>query len=65
MYYNNVFVMFFVWCPLFLSGVFAMAINISVQHNGGFLPGIILLTQCYYHPGTRLNTMKRFCICNL
>ena len=23
--------------------------NISVQHNGGFLPGIILLTQCYYH----------------
>ena len=20
----------------------------SVQHNGGFLPGIILLTQCYY-----------------
>ena len=22
-----------------------MAINVSVQHNGGFLPGIILLTQ--------------------
>ena len=25
-----------------------MAINnVSVQHNDGFLPGIILLTQCY------------------
>ena len=25
-----------------------MVINISVQHNGGFLPDIILLTQgCY------------------
>ena len=23
---------------------------------------IILLTQCYYHRGTRLNAMKRFCI---
>ena len=47
-----------VWCP-------CMAINVSVQHNGGFLPGIILLTQCYYHRGTRLNAMKRFCICSL
>ena len=38
----------------------------SVQHNDGFLPGnIILLTQCYYHRGTRLNAMKRFCICSL
>ena len=26
-----------------------MVINISVQHNGGFLPDIILLTQGYYH----------------
>ena len=43
-----------------------MAINVSsVQHDGGFLPGIILLTQCYYHRGTRLNAMKRFCICSL
>ena len=25
-----------------------MAINVSVQYNGGLLPGIILLTQCYY-----------------
>ena len=39
----------------------ALAINVgSVQHNDGFLPGIILLTQCYYHRGTRLNAMKRF-----
>ena len=26
-----------------------MAINVGVQYNGGFLPDIILLTQCYYH----------------
>ena len=32
-----------------------MAINVSVQYNGGLLPDIILLTQCYYHRGTRLN----------
>ena len=39
-----------------------MAINVSVQYNDGFLPGIVLLNQCYYHRGTRLNAMKRFCI---
>ena len=39
-----------------------MAINVSVQHNGGFLPDIILLVLCYYHHrGTRLNAMKSFC----
>ena len=27
-----------------------MAINVSVQHNGGFLLGVILLTQWYYVP---------------
>ena len=53
---NNGFVFVFVCVPA------CMAINISVQHNGGFLPGIILLTQCYYHRGTRLYAMKRFCI---
>ena len=42
-----------------------MAINVSVQYNGGLLPGIILLPQCYYHRGTRLNAIKRFCICSL
>ena len=34
-----------------------MAINISVQYNGGLLPDIILLTQGYYPRGTRLNAM--------
>ena len=33
-----------------------MAINVSVQYNGGLLPGIILLTLCCYHRGT--NTFK-------
>ena len=32
-----------------------MAINIiSVQHNGGLLPDIMLLTRGCYHRGTRL-----------
>ena len=31
-----------------------MAINVNVQYNGGLLPDIILLTQGYYHRGTRL-----------
>ena len=34
-----------------------MVINISVQYNAELLPDIILLTQCYYQWGTRLNTM--------
>ena len=34
-----------------------MAINISEQYNGGLLTDIILLTQGYYHRGTRLNNM--------
>ena len=37
-----------------------MAICVSLQYNGGFLPEVMLLTQCYYHRGTRLNAMKRF-----
>ena len=37
------------WCP-------CMAINGSVQHNGGFLPGIILLTQDYYRQENTQNT---------
>ena len=37
----------------------------NVQHNGGFLPGIIMWAQCYCHRGTRLNAMKRFCFCSL
>ena len=40
--------------------------NVCVQYNGGFLPGIMLLAQCYYHHRrTRLNSMERFCICSL
>ena len=43
-----------------------MAINISsVQYDGRLLPDIILLTQGYYHRGTRLNTMKRPCLYSL
>ena len=42
-----------------------MVINISVQHNGGFLPDIILLNQGYLHRGTRLNAMKKLCIYSL
>ena len=51
---SGLFLLFF-WCPY-------MASNVSVQYNGGLLPDIILLTQCYYHRGTRLNVIKRFCI---
>ena len=39
-----------------------MAINIiSVQYDGGLLPVIILLTQGYYHWGTRLNASFFIC----
>ena len=50
-------------CLWFVSNVFwrpCMAINVNVQYNGGFLPDIILWTQCYLHRGTCLNAMKRF-----
>ena len=59
MFDDVLFCSLFFWCP-------SMAINVSVQYNGGLLPDIILLTQGYYHRGTRLNAMKRlFCICSL
>ena len=54
---SGVLFMFF-WCT-------CMAINVSVQYNGGLLLDIILLAQCYFHRGTRLNAMKRFCIYSL
>ena len=59
--------MYYMASVLFLMSVWfpCMAINVSVQYNGGLLPDIILLIQCYYHRGTRLNAMKRFCICSL
>ena len=49
---SGLFLLFF-WCP-------CMAINVNLQYNGGLLPDIILLTQCYFHPEARLNAMKRF-----
>ena len=39
--------------------------NVSVQYNGGLLPDIVLLTQCYYHRGTRLSATKKFFLCSL
>ena len=54
MYYIvSVLFLLFVWCP-------CMAINVSVQYNDGLLPDIILLTQCYYHRGIRLNVIRGF-----
>ena len=50
------------FCLRSFFGVPAWRFNVSVQYNGGLLPDIILLTQGYYHRGTRLNAMKRFCI---
>ena len=41
---SGLFLMFFL-CP-------CMAIDVNVQYNGGLLPDIILLTQCYLHRGT-------------
>ena len=58
-YVLEYFVLFFVLYP-------CMAIIVSVKNYGGFSPGIILLTQCYYLlRGTRLIALKRFSTCNL
>ena len=46
------------WCS-------CMAINLSLQYSGKFLPDIVLLTLCYYHRGIRLYAMKRFCLGSL
>ena len=53
MFFVVVFSLFF-WCP-------CMAINnnVSVQYNGGLLPNVTIVSQ-----GSRLNAMKRFCICS-
>ena len=60
-------VLSYIVCVLFLMFFLCpcVAINVSVQYNGGLLPDIILLTQCYFHRGTRLYAMERFCICSL
>ena len=62
-----------VWSPRAMSGLRSpdpphaqqTAINVSVQCNGELLPDIVLLTQCYYYRGIRLNAMKRFRLCSL
>ena len=33
--------------------------DVSVEYNGGFLPDIILLTQCYYHRGSHFKCCGR------
>ena len=38
-----------------------MAINVSVQYNGGRLPDIILLSLCVTTLGNPFDTMKNFC----
>ena len=45
--FSVLFLLFF-WCP-------CMAINVSVQYNGGFLPELILVIDLMlpYHRGTR------------
>ena len=48
----------------FVFAIFLVFLHV-IQYNGGLLPDIILLTRWYYHRGTRLNAMKRFCICSL
>ena len=55
---GTIVVYYFVWW-------LCMAINISIQYNGGLLPDIILLNHGYYHRGTRLNDMNRFCFYSL
>ena len=44
MYYNSCGMLGYYWWLLCM-----MVINVSVQYNGGLLPDIILLTQCYFH----------------
>ena len=45
-------------------GLVTSTLNVR-NNNDGFLPDIILLTQCYYRRGTRFNAIKRFRICSL
>ena len=52
MYYVvDVLLLFCVWCP-------CMAINVSVRYDGGLLPDIIPLTECYYAASTRFKADK-------
>ena len=58
--YYIVFGLFWLWHVL-QCFVYAVLCKCTKQYNGGLLPDIILLTQCHYHRGTRLNAMKKFC----
>ena len=43
-----------------------MAIHVSVQYNGELLPDVrYTVDPMLLHRGTRLNAMKKFCICSL
>ena len=46
-----------------------MAINVSVQYNGGLLPVVILSTQGYYtiipSSGNPFKDLFFFCLCSL
>ena len=62
MYHYIVLCFVFAFCLVSRHGVYV----VSVLYDGGLLPDIMLLTQCYYHRGTRLNAMKScFCLCGL
>ena len=59
LYIVSFFLLLFFWCP-------CMAINVvSVQYNGGLFPDSTVDSMLLPHRGTRLNVMKRFCICSL
>ena len=51
---------FFTQAYVRIQPIKSTTVNVSVQYNGGLLLDTVLLTQCYYHRGTRLNVMKRF-----
>ena len=57
MYYIvSVLFLLFVWCP-------CIAINVSVQYNGGLLPDILLLNPFQYHvEALSLQPMKQYII---
>ena len=39
-----------------------MVIGVNAQYSDGLLSDIIMLSLCYYHRGTPLNAIKRFCV---
>ena len=47
------------WQPYLVDTYSAMCDDHTYIHT------YIMLTECYYHRGIRLDAMKRFCICSL